>query len=152
MGVYPQITLKDARVRRDAARRQLAHYIDPSVAKRQAKAERVARTENTFEAVAREWFAKRLPVWKLSHSSKVIRRLEIDIFPWLGSRPIAHIKATELLQVVRRTEDRGVIETAHRSLMNCGQILRYAIATGRAERDLSQDLRSELTPLSLTPS
>jgi len=93
-----------------------------------------------------------VPVWKPSHSSKVIRRLEIDIFPWLGSRPIAHIKATELLQVVRRIEDRGVIETAHRSLMNCGQILRYAIATGRAERDLSQDLRSELTPLSLTPS
>ncbi|MEZ5564338.1 MAG: tyrosine-type recombinase/integrase, partial [Gammaproteobacteria bacterium] len=146
LGVYPQITLKDARERRDEARRQLAHYIDPVVAKREAKAARVASTENTFEAVAREWFAKRSAVWKQTHSSKVIRRLEIDVFPWLGPRPIAEIKATELLQVVRRIEDRGVIETAHRCLMNCGQVLRYAIATGRAERDLSQDLRGALAP------
>jgi integrase len=146
LGVYPQITLKDARERRDEARRQLAHYIDPVVAKRAAKAARVASTENTFEAVAREWFAKRSAVWKQTHSSKVIRRLEIDVFPWLGPRPIAEIKATELLQVVRRIEDRGVIETAHRCLMNCGQVLRYAIATGRAERDLSQDLRGALAP------
>ncbi len=146
VGVYPQITLKDARERRDAARRQLAHYINPVVAKREAKAARVARTENTFEAVAREWFEKWSPVWKKTHSSKVIRRIEIDIFPWLGQRPIAEIKATELLQVVRRIEDRGVIETAYRCLMNCGQVLRYAIATGQAERDLSQDLRGALAP------
>lgn len=145
-GVYPQITLKDARERRDACRRQLAHYIDPPVAKREAKAARIASTKNSFEAIAREWFAKRSPVWKKTHSSKVIRRLEIDVFPWLGKRPIADIKTTELLQVLRRIEDRGVIETAHRCLMNCGQVLRYAIATGRAERDLSQDLRGSLAP------
>lgn len=108
--------------------------------------QRIASTENGFEAIAREWFAKRSPVWKKTHSSKVIRRIEIDVFPWLDKRPIADIKATDLLQVLRRIEDRGVIETAHRCLMNCGKVLRYAIATGRAEWDLSQDLRGALAP------
>ncbi|MEB0165111.1 tyrosine-type recombinase/integrase, partial [Glaciimonas sp. CA11.2] len=93
-----------------------------------------------------EWFSKYAPNWVASHSDKIIRRLERDIFPWLGSRPISEISAPELLDVLRRIEKRGAIETAHRAHQNCGQIFRYAIATGRAERDPSGDLKGAIPP------
>ncbi len=146
LGVYPDVSLADARERRDEARRQLAAGIDPS-AKR--KAEKIAGTErnaNSFEVVAREWFEKYRPGWADSHADKVIRRLERDVFPWLGSLPIADISAPMLLACLRRIEARGVLETAHRALQNCGQVFRYAIATGRAERDPTPDLRGALPP------
>jgi integrase len=97
--------------------------------------------------VAREWYAKHTSAWAESHGSRIIRRLERDIFPWLGKGPVAEITPPELLAVVRRIEGRGALETAHRALQNCGQVFRYAIATARAERDPSQDLRGALPPV-----
>jgi len=147
LGVYPEVSLADARAARDGARKLLASGVDPSEARRAQKASRVELAENSFEAVAREWFAKYAPTWVDTHSDKIIRRLERDIFPWVGSRPIDKVTAPILLVCLRRIEDRGAIETAHRALQNCGQVFRYAIATGRAERDVSADLRGALSPV-----
>ena len=146
IGVYPEISLSEARERREAARKILANGADPSDIKRVQKATKIALTENSFESVAREWFSKHAPNWKENHSSKIIRRLEVDIFPWLGSQLTDTITAPELLKVIRRIENRGALETAHRVLANCGQIFKYAIATGRAQRDSAADLRGALPP------
>jgi integrase len=146
LGVYPDVPLKDARERRDDARKQVAAGIDPSLQRKAQKATKEFGAANSFEAVAREWFAKHSPNWVASHADKIIRRFEKDVFPWLGSRPIARITAPELLAVLRRIESRGALETAHRALQNCGQVFRYAVATGRAERDPSGDLRGALPP------
>jgi integrase len=143
LGVYPDVSLKLARERRDELRRELASGVDPS-AKR--KVERAA-TADSFEAVAREWFGKFSANWADTHSDKIIRRLENDIFPWLGSRPVAQITPPELLACLRRIESRGALDTAHRAHQNCGQIFRYAVATGRAERDPASDLRGALPPV-----
>jgi len=97
--------------------------------------------------MAREWYAKHSPNWSADHGDRIIRRLERDIFPWLGGKPIAEISAPQLLDVIRRIEQRGALETAHRGLGNCGQVFRYAVATGRAERDPSGDLRGALPPV-----
>lgn len=142
LGVYPDISLKKARDRHDEARRQLKDGVDPG-AKRQA--DKVALADS-FEVVAREWFAKFSPRWAPTHSSKIITRLEKDVFPWLGSRPVSGITPPELLTCLRRIEARGALDTAHRAHQNCGQIFRYAVATGRAERDPSGDLRGALPP------
>jgi integrase len=104
----------------------------------------VERAANSFEVVAREWFAKQKPMWVDSHADKILQRLENDIFPWLGPRPIADIAAKELLAVINRIVERGAIDTAHRALQNCGQIFRYAIVTGRADRNPAADLRGAL--------
>ncbi len=147
LGVYPAISLKEARTRRDKERQNIAYNIDPALNRKAVKLTQEANHQNTFEIVAREWFERHAPSWAETHSSKIIRRLEADVFPWIGKRPISEIKAPELLSVLRRIESRGAIDTAHRALQNCGQILRYAIATGRAERDCSSDLRGALTPI-----
>jgi len=146
LGVYPDVGLKEARDRRDAAKRLLADGTDPSVERRVRKAATVERAGNSFEAVAREWHTKFSPDWSESNAKKVLARLENDVFPWLGGRPIAEIKAPDLLGVARRVESRGALDTAHRVLQTCGQIFRYAVATGRAERDPSGDLRGALPP------
>jgi integrase len=144
LGVYPDVSLKSARAKRDAARRQLAAGIDPGHARR---LEKIARAgAESFEAIAREWHAKFSPGWVASHGDRIMRRFESDLFPWLGTRPIAAIKAPELLAVLRRIESRGALETAHRAMQNCGQVFRYAVATGRAERDPTGDLRGALPP------
>jgi len=144
LGIFPDVSLKEARDRRDDARRDLAKGIDPSVKRR---AEKLAGG-NTFEAVAREWFEKFSPHWVEGYSSKVMRRLEICAIPWIGSMPISQIKAPDLLACLRRVEARGKLGTAHRALQVCGQVFRYAVATGRAERDPSADLRGALPPKS----
>lgn len=146
LGSYPQVSLKEARKKRDDARQMLSEGVDPSIAKKATATANVQRQANSFEIVAREWFAKNSPTWAENHSSKIIRRLERDIFPWIGDRPTADVTAPELLQALRRIEERGAIETAHRILQNCGQIFRYAIATGRAARDPAADLRGALPP------
>lgn len=146
LGIYPIVTLKDARERRDNARRLLANDIDPGVEKKVQKAAAVARSANSFEVVAREWYAKHSPNWADSHASKIIQRLENDLFPWLGARPIAEITPPELLTALRRIEHRGALDTAHRVQQDCGRIFRYAVATGRAERDTSADLRGAMPP------
>jgi len=147
LGVYPDVGLKDARQRRDDARKLLADGIDPGENRKAVKAARTERAANSFEVVAREWYAKYSPNWAEHHGDRIIRRFERDIFPWLGGRPIADVTAPELLAAVRRIENRGALETAHRALGNCGQVFRYAIATGRAIRDPSGDLRGALPPV-----
>ncbi len=144
LGVYPDVSLKDARDRRDDARKLVANGIDPS---ENRKAEKLTKGGgNCFEAVAREWYAKYSTNWSANHGGRIIRRLERDIFPWIGDKPIAVVNAPELLSVIQRIEKRGALETAHRALGNCGQVFRYAVATGRAERDPSGDLRGALPP------
>jgi integrase len=147
VGIYPDVSLSDARARRDDARKLLANDTDPGSIRKAQKTAIAALTENSFESVAREWFSKHAPNWKENHSSKIITRLEKDIFPWLGARPAGEITAPELLTAIRRIESRGALETAHRALANCGQVFRYAIATGRAQRDPAADLRGALPPV-----
>lgn len=143
LGTYPTVSLKDARLRRDEARLQLAKGIDPSL---QRRIKGVA-ADDTFEAIAREWYQKFSHAWVAAHGDRILRRLERDIFPWLGAKQIATISAPQLLACLRRIESRGAVETAHRALQNCGQVFRYAVATGRAERDPSRDLRGSLPPV-----
>jgi integrase len=146
LGVYPDTGIKEARDKREAARQQIAAGMDPG---QQRKAERqtlTEQTQNTFEAIVREWFAMVSPTWVKSHSGKIIRRLEREVFPWLGSKPIKEVTAPELLAVLRRIEARGFNETAHRTMQHCGCAFRYAIATGRAERDPTRDLAGALAP------
>ena len=144
LGVYPDVSLKSARERRDAVRQQLAAGIDPGQAR---KAQKLAVAgADSFEAIAREWHAKFSPGWVASHGDRILRRFEHDLFPWLGERPVADIRAPEVLSVLRRIENRGAVETAHRAMQNCGQVFRYAIATGRAERDPIADIRGALPP------
>lgn len=147
LGVYPDVGLKDARQRRDDARKLLANGIDPGENRKAVKATKTDRATNSFEVIAREWFSKNSTTWSHDHGIRIIRRLERDIFPWIGGKPIAEIKAKELLETLRRIEERGAVETAHRALQNCGQVFRYAIATGRAERDPSPDLKGALPPV-----
>jgi integrase len=138
------VTLKMAREKRDIARQQIGSGIDPGEAR---KAEKITLAgAESFEAIAREWHAKFSPGWVASHSDRILRRLEKDVFPWLGKRPIGEIKAPELLSVLRRIETRGALETTHRTVQNCGQIFRYAVATGRAERDPTGDLHGAIPP------
>ena len=143
LGAYPEISLADARERRAIARKQLANGIDPAFVK---KAQRQAATEETetFEVVAREWHTKFTPTWAASHANTTISRMERDLFPWIGKRPISEIKAPELLGALRRVESRGALESARRLKIIAGQVFRYAVATGRAERDPSDDLRGAL--------
>ncbi len=145
LGVYPDVSLALARERRDDARKLIANGIDPSSHRKATKEARAESNANSFEVVAREWFDR----WKTGksdkHTDKVIRRLERDVFPWLGARPMADIRPPELLTVLRRIEARAV-ETAHRAKQNCSQVCRYAVATGRAERDFTVDLKGALTP------
>ena len=147
LGVYPEISLKDARDHRDESRKLIANDIDPSELRKTQKSASLDAQANSFEAVALEWHSKQKATWTPDHAKRLLRRLSNDIFPWIGTRPITEIKAPELLEVVRRIEKRGANESAHRALSNCGQIFRYAVATGKAERDLSTDLKGALTPV-----
>ncbi|MEW6672327.1 MAG: integrase arm-type DNA-binding domain-containing protein [Thermodesulfobacteriota bacterium] len=146
LGTYPEVGLSQARVRRDAARKQVADGIDPSQVRKALKAAKV-QDENTFEVVAREWHDKFTSSWTQVHAAITLKRLELNVFPWIGARPIIDIKAQDLLRVLRRIESRGAIETAHRVRIICGQVFRYAVATGRAERDPVADLRGALPPV-----
>ena len=145
--MYPDVSLKAARIRRDELRTLLANGIDPGVHRKVMESARTDRAANSFEVIAREWFAKHSTNWAASHSEKIIQRLEKDIFPWLGGRPITEISAPEVLAVLRRIENRGALDTAHRAQQNCGQIFRYAVADGRAQRDPCGDLRGALPPV-----
>lgn len=163
LGIYPDVPLasrvvkdeetgktrkiKGARELRDEARELLAQGIDPGENRKAQKATKQNRAANSFEVVAREWYSKYASSWSEAHGERIIRRFERDVFPWIGGRPIADVAAPELLSLVRRIESRGALETAHRALANCGQVFRYAVATGRAERDPSGDLRGALPPV-----
>jgi integrase len=155
LGEYPIRTLLSAREAAHEAHKLLLNGVDPMQLKQEAKAARAqqeAKTEydaaTSFRVIAMEWFEKfkETQKWELNHSSKILGRLEKDIFPWLGDRPIGEITAPELLAVVRRIENRGALETAHRALSECGRVFRYAVASGLAERDPSGDLKGALPP------
>ncbi|ABA89064.1 integrase, bacteriophage P4-type [Syntrophotalea carbinolica DSM 2380] len=148
-GAYPEVSLEQAREKRTAARKQVANGIDPCVVRRAVK-ESQAAGEGSFEVVAREWHQKFSSTWSESHAKTQLGRMERDLFPWLGDRPIVEITSPELLAVLRRIESRGALETAHRVKTICGQIFRYAIATGRAERDPAADLKGALPPVQAT--
>jgi len=147
LGAYPAISLADARQRREEAKRLLANGVDPGEVKKARKAAIVADRENSFEVIAREWHSKFSGQWSPGHAATVLDRLTRDVFPWLGSKPVAEIKPPDILVILRRVEGRGALETAHRVRTICGQVLRYAVATGRAERDSAADLRGALPPV-----
>lgn len=146
LGVFPDVSLRRARAKRDEARKLLADGIDPAY-KRQADA---AAGAETFEAIAREWFAKHSPQWATSHAEKVARRLERDAYPWIGRKPIAKVTAPDVLALMHRVDSRGARDTAHRVQQTCGQVFRYAVATGRADVDPTPMLRGAIPPATET--
>lgn len=145
LGTSPEVSLSDARDRRTDARRQIAAGIDPGNARKALKVANLEKAANTFEVVAREWYGKNEPVWSPTHAVMVISRLEKDVFPVIGNRPISEIKAPEVLKMLQNIEARGVIETAYRIKIVCGQVFRYATATGRADGDPTAALKGALS-------
>ena len=143
IGVYPETTLKKAREKRDEARKQIAEGIDPSENKKAFKTAQAESLVNTFEAIACEWGLKKQKNWLEKRNTSRVR-LEQHIFPWLGKKPIADILPIQILQCLRLLEDRGVAATAHKTLRVCGQVFRYAVATGKVERDITADLKGAL--------
>jgi integrase len=144
LGTYPDTSLDAACKKGDAARTLLARGIDPSAHRKAEKAAGAERAANSFEVVAREWLGKR--TWVAGYKVKVVAWFEHDVFPWIGNRPIAELNARDFLGVAQRIEARGAYESAHRIMQNCGQVMRYAIATTRAERNPVADLKGALTP------
>ncbi|MCG8536181.1 MAG: integrase arm-type DNA-binding domain-containing protein [Pseudomonadales bacterium] len=143
MGVYPTVTLEEAREQRAKAKKLLPNT-DPNSIKRETRAANIEASENSFKIVATEWFNNHMTHKSDSHRTRTWRLLKNDLFPPLGRRPIADISPPELLKALRRVESRGAVDTAHRAHQTSGQVFRYAIATGRAERDPSADLRGAL--------
>lgn len=160
LGTYPATTLAMARRKAEEARHLVAAGFDPSNKRKAEMAAKVVLRANehrsaqglpapdSFEAVAREWYAVKHTGWAPGYGSKIIRRLEVDVFPYLGQWPLANITAPQLLEVLRRIEARGVIETAHRALENCSQVFRYGVATSRTTANPARDLKDALKPVS----
>ena len=146
-GAFPDVSIAAARDLRKEARTHLANTIDPGVLRNSIKRSKKLAAENSFEAIAREWHAKFTPKWTKGHAERILIRLEQDMFPWIGKRAIIDVTAPEILSALRRVENRGAIETAHRISQICGQVFRYAIVTGRAERNPAADLRGALAPV-----
>ncbi|AFJ86093.1 TPA: tyrosine-type recombinase/integrase [Burkholderia vietnamiensis] len=144
--VYPAVTLLAARKARDEIKDQLRAGLDPSHEKKRVKAQRSLDRENSFEPIAREWHQQKKGAWSERHADRIMKLLERELFPAIGARPIAEIMAPELLAVIRKIEARDAIELAHKTIQATSQIFRYAIATGRAERDSAPDLRGALKP------
>ena len=144
LGVYPAVSLAKARQRREAARELLAEGIDPSVAKSQEKRARAAAAVNTFEAVAREWLMKTATERMATTQSKITTWLEKDVIPYIGKMPIADVGPRDVLAALRKMEARGALDSVQRVKQICGQVFRYAVATGSAERDVTQDLKGAL--------
>lgn len=145
IGSYPDITVASARDRRDSARKLLADGIDPAATKQSEKLARKIAADHAFETIARQWFSKHMTGKSASHRERTINRLETDIFPWLGKRPVAKITAQELLACLQRIEERGAIETAHRVRWSCSKVFRFAIAAGIAENDPADLVKEALT-------
>ena len=144
VGIYPQVSLKEARERREESKKLLANNIDPSQFKQQQKKEIIKNTENNFENIAHEWHAIQSSQWTSKHAKTVMVRLQADIFPEIGKLPITEITAPIFLEVLRKIENRGALDIAKRVRQTAGQIFRYAIAIGKAERDITTDLKDVL--------
>ena len=145
LGAYPEISLQDARDRLLEARKALAHGIDPGQQKK-AQKQSQADLQNSFEVVAREWYGKFLHTWTAGHAETIESRLDRCVFPYLGQRPIIELTAPEILRVLRRIEETGALVTAHRIRTVISQVMRYAVATGRADRDPAADLKGAIPP------
>ena len=149
LGVYPNVSLRQARERRDENRRLIADGKDPSVERRDAVAAQKAAARRelaTFESIGEEWLRRFSDHWVAEHLDTVKQRLKNDVYPWIGGEPIAEIDAVRLLEVLRRIEARGAVSVAHRTKGIISQIFRFGIATGKAPRDPTSDLRGALTP------
>lgn len=146
LGVYPDISLSEAREKAKLERKKVEDHIDPSIDRKVIKQRAKQAAENSFEAVSREWYAKQLHTWVHSHAKDVKRRLEGNVFPYIGMHPISKIEAPELLNMIRIIENRGSYDLAHRVLQVCGQVFRYGVVTGRCSRDPAADLKGALTP------
>ncbi|AGM44733.1 tyrosine-type recombinase/integrase [Aeromonas hydrophila] len=144
LGVYPEVSLKEARVKREEARRLLADGIDPSLARKQSKVASRLASENSFEVIAREWHQGQLARWSPGHAQRVIESLEADAFPELGLVPVAELTAPIMLDALRKIEARGATETAGRVLQRISSVMRYAIQTGRVSYNPAQDLKGAL--------
>lgn len=144
IGPYRAIGLKEARERRESAKKLLVDNINPNVAKQAAKAAAATAARYSFEPIVREWVERNASRWSEAYRLNILDRMGRDVFGALGKRPIKTITSPELLSILRKIESRGAIETAHRALSDCGRVFRYAIATGRAERDVAVDLRGAL--------
>ena len=145
-GVFPTVTLAEAREMRNQAKKVLAAGGDPGEVKKEEKAIQKLSTGNTFEAIAREWHKSKADRWSLRYRDEIIDTFEKDIFPYIGKRPIAEIKPLELLETLRRMEKRGALEKMRKVRQRCGEVYRYAIITGRAEYNPAPDLATALTP------
>lgn len=150
LGVYPDVSLKQARQKRADAKEYLAEGKDPSLEKKKEKAMTIRDNANTFKVIALEWYDNRKDIWKPRYAMEVLKRLEDDIFSEIGDFPIKDIEPPFLLQVIRKIESRGAHDLAKRQLQKCGEIFRYAIATGRAIRDPSNDIKEALKPTKKT--
>lgn len=147
LGVYPTVTLAEAREKKNAARKLLANGTDPSETKKSQRKEAIRNASITFEIVAREWHEKNSAKWTPKNTARTLSLLERNIFPFIGKLPVGDVKPSELLETIQRIEKKGNIQTAHRAMMNCGQIFRYAMATDRAHKDITFVLRGSLTPI-----
>lgn len=145
LGVYPEVSLKEAWAKRDEARKLIAEGTDPGVTRKQEKIARLVASENSLESLAREWHQAQLARWSPGHATRVLESLEADVFPELGALPVAELTAPLLLDVLRKIERRGATETAGRVLQRVGAVMRYAIQTGRASYNPTNDLRGALT-------
>ena len=146
LGVYPEASLKRARKLPDETRQLLLDGVDPSDHRKATRAERCNSATNTFEALAREWFATKMGDKSESHRKRTLRMLERDLFPYLGKRPITDISPPELLTTLKRIEDRGAIETAKRARQTASMVFRFAIAGGRASNDPAAVVGDQLKP------
>lgn len=146
LGTYPDVTLNDARLKRDDARKQVAGGINPSDVRKEDKLAKQGRNENTFEAIAREWYAKRIDRWSESYGEEMMKTFEADVFPIIGRRPIADIKPMELMAVLSKLDERGATEKLRKVRQRCGEVWRYAIVTGRADYNPAPDLASAFAP------
>ncbi|NDF11526.1 MAG: DUF4102 domain-containing protein [Proteobacteria bacterium] len=144
LGIYPEVSLKVARDRCSDAKKLLEKGDDPSHVKKEEKRQAILGAENTFEALARKWHQKNIAKWTPIHGAKILRRLEHNIFPEIGKRPIKEIKPAEVLDAIRKVENRGATELSHRILQNCVAVFRYAIASGFAEYNPAADLQGAL--------
>ncbi|MEZ5477196.1 MAG: integrase arm-type DNA-binding domain-containing protein [Thiolinea sp.] len=147
LGTYPDVSLKDARELHEEARKVLASGMDPAQHKKVQKRTRAKLVQNSFEVVAREWFDKFSQGWVEAGRKRVMSRLERDIFPVIGNRPIAELEPPEILECLQRIEKRGALDTAHRARQDCSKIFRYAVATGKASHDQTLSLQGSLPPV-----
>lgn len=143
-GTYPDTGLAQARGLHATAKQQHKAGVNPNAAKREARVRLEAATNNSFEHVAREWFELKKGEWSEDYGARVLRRLEADVFPWLGAASIDEVEAKQILDVLRRMEGRGVLETTHRALESIRQVFSYAVASGRAERNPASELKGVL--------